>query len=271
MSFDPTTYEETSFDAILPAKELIKQIKQSYNNNKYPLVVDIGCGPGNTVKLLDNELKPEQIIGIDIDTEMISFAKQNNGLKNSEYYVQDIGADFDKWDQSLQKVSGKVSVIFSNYALHWVRDVETAAKNMSRLLSNTGIIVVDILYVGDIYRNVSVEQRAKYEQWLRYPSEQEVIGRWMSALKGAGLTQIDIKFWRPKCIYPEKVYDEFIQYPINWYKQYLKDNVDSGVNVDDLLKDLILKDRARKMSEKSPKGEDLIEIKQELWNFVIRK
>jgi hypothetical protein len=27
MDFDPSTYEKTSFDAILPAKELIKQIK----------------------------------------------------------------------------------------------------------------------------------------------------------------------------------------------------------------------------------------------------
>lgn len=63
---------------------------------------------------------------------------------------------------------------------------------------------------------------------------------------------------------------EFIKIPIKWYKNFLiKTNPE--VNIDDLLKRLIITDRVRKLEEKSLNDEDLIEIKQELWNFFVRK
>jgi hypothetical protein len=43
------------------------------------------------------------------------------------------------------------------------------------------------------------------------------------------------------------------------------------VDIDDLLKRLIIEDRVRKLKEKSLNGEELIEIKQELWNFFVSK
>jgi hypothetical protein len=43
------------------------------------------------------------------------------------------------------------------------------------------------------------------------------------------------------------------------------------VDIDQLLKRLIIEDRVRKLKEKSLNGEELIEIKQELWNFIVRK
>ncbi|CAG2120424.1 unnamed protein product [Medioppia subpectinata] len=268
---DASTYEETGLDAILPAKELIKQIKENNHDDRYPLVMDIGCGPGNTAKLLAKELNPEHIVGVDIDSDMIAFAKQHNAMANTDYYVQDISQEWNQWDKSLQKLAGKVSVIFSNYALHWVPESEIAAQNMAKLLSNNGIIVIDILYCGDIYRNAgTADRRVELERRLRYPSEQEVIGQWVTAFKSAGLNRIDIKYWEPKSIYPVKVYDEFIQWPVNWFKRFLTDST-GDEDIDKVLRELILKDRARKMFEKSPNGEDLIEIKQELWNFVIKK
>lgn len=170
--------------------------------------MDIGCGSGNTAKLLSEELKYERIIGIDIDTDMIEYAQNYNKIENTEYIVQDICADWILWDQNLKKLAGKVSVIFSNYTLHWVKNIERAAKNISKLLAINGMIVTDVLYCGDIYRNVTDDERKKLDQILKYPTEQEVIGRWISAFKNAGLSRIDVKYWEPKSIYPEKYYIE---------------------------------------------------------------
>lgn len=177
-----------------------------WENRKIPLVMDIGCGPGNTAKMLAKMLSPERIVGLDIDAQMIGFAKENNAMPNTEYHCQDISADMSEWSEDLRQLCGKVSVIFSNYALHWVKDVERTAHNMARLLATGGQIVVDILYVGDIFHRLRPEERQQYEQWLSYPSEQQVIGRWVTAFKSAGLNHIELKYWKPTCIYPLKLY-----------------------------------------------------------------
>jgi SAM-dependent methyltransferase len=178
--------------------------------SEHLVILDIGCGSGNTAKLLSDELKYDRIIGVDIDPNMIEFARINNQIENTEYIVQDITNDWSLWDEKLKKLAGKVSVIFSNYCLHWINDIERAAINISHLLSNTGIILVDVLYCGDIYRNVSNEERKKFNEILKYPTEQKLIGRWVTAFKNAGLTKIDIKYWEPKSIYPQKYYFEGI-------------------------------------------------------------
>jgi SAM-dependent methyltransferase len=178
--------------------------------SEHLVILDIGCGSGNTAKLLSDELKYDRIIGVDIDPDMIEFARINNQIENTEYIVQDISNDWDLWDEKLKKLAGKVSVIFSNYCLHWINDIERTAINISHLISNTGIIVVDVLYCGDIYRNVTNEERKKFNQILKYPTDQKVIGRWITAFKNAGLTKINIKYWEPKSIYPQKYYFEGI-------------------------------------------------------------
>jgi len=172
------------------------------------VILDIGCGSGNTCKLLSEQFKYDRIIGVDIDPEMIKFAQINNKIENIEYIVQDIGSDWTLWDQNLKSLAGKVSVIFSNYALHWISDIERVAKNFSQLLSHNGIVVVDVLYCGDIYRHLSDDQRKISEKMLKYPTEQQMIGRWVTAFKNAGLSQIQVKYWEPKSIYPEKYYIE---------------------------------------------------------------
>ncbi|CAG2103941.1 unnamed protein product [Medioppia subpectinata] len=248
-----------------PIDELIKRIKENNHDDKYPLVMDIGCGPGNTAKLLAKELNPEHIVGVDIDRDMIAFVKQHNAMANTDYYIQDITQEWKEWDKSLQKLAGKVSVIFSNFTLHWVRESETAAQNMSKLLSNNGIIVMNILYCGDIYRNAGTDdRRAQLERQLRYPSEQQLIGQWVTAFKSVGLNRIDIKYWEPKALFPVNVYNEIIQMYINWYKQFLTDST-GNEDMDTVLRELIIKYfETWKTSKILVNGKDLIEVNREL-------
>jgi trans-aconitate methyltransferase len=45
---------------------------------------------------------------------------------------------------TLKELLGKVSLIFSNRVLHWIKDKETAAKNMIKLLVKGGDICLNI-------------------------------------------------------------------------------------------------------------------------------
>jgi recombinational DNA repair protein RecT len=58
---------------------------------------------------------------------------------------------------------------------------------------------------------------------------------------------------------------------MNWYKHY--STVKNGLNeeVDRLLKKSILKERCRKVEEKSVNGEEQIEIVNRLWQIIAFK
>ncbi|CAG2105553.1 unnamed protein product [Medioppia subpectinata] len=114
--------------------QLIKHIKENNHDEKYPLVMDIGCGPGNIAKVLAKELNPDHIVGLDIDPNVIAFAKQHNAMANTDYYIQDISQEWNQWDKSLQKLAGKVSVIFSNFTLHWFLTDSTGNEDIDNIL-----------------------------------------------------------------------------------------------------------------------------------------
>ncbi|CAG2119054.1 unnamed protein product, partial [Medioppia subpectinata] len=172
--------------------------------------------------------------------------------------------------KSVQKLAGKVSLIFSNCSMHWVRESDTAAHNMAKLLSNNGIIVMNILYCGHIYRSLGSDRRAELERRLRYPTDQQMIGQWVTAFNSAGLTRIEIKYLKAKYIIPAKMYNETIQFSVNWFKRYLTDST-GDEDMDHVIRELLYKERVRAVSEKSPNGEDMIEINNQLWDFVVKK
>lgn len=56
------------------------------------VVMDVGCGPGNSIRnlLLPSFSKVKKVIGIDVKPEMIDFACKNNAHEKIEYHLADI-------------------------------------------------------------------------------------------------------------------------------------------------------------------------------------
>jgi len=75
--------------------------------------MDAGCGTGLLTKLLAKRVPLGKVYGVDIDSNMIKQAKSNlRDLDNIELIRSDIS------DVKLPRLT----VIFSNASLHWVRD-----------------------------------------------------------------------------------------------------------------------------------------------------
>lgn len=68
-------------------KEKILLFQERYikNNSR---ILDIGCGPGNTAKILHGRNRACKIIGIDLSEQMITFAKNN--VPAADFFVGDI-------------------------------------------------------------------------------------------------------------------------------------------------------------------------------------
>ena len=109
--WDAQTYDEVSRLVQYRWGQQILQWRKWSGNE---IVMDAGCGTGLLTKLLTNRVPMGKVYGVDIDSNMIKQAKSNlKDLENIELIRSDI---------SDVKLPTKLTVIFSNASLHWVRD-----------------------------------------------------------------------------------------------------------------------------------------------------
>ncbi|WP_372661465.1 trans-aconitate 2-methyltransferase [Cohnella sp.] len=103
-------------------------------------IVDFGCGTGDLAAQI--AVKGAQVLGIDISPEMVERAR--------EKYP---GLTFECADGMNWNVDQKYDAVFSNAALHWMKDAEAAIASMTGGLKPGGRLVAEFggyLNVADI-------------------------------------------------------------------------------------------------------------------------
>ena len=184
-----------------------------------PLIVDLGCGPGNTALFLSKSFPNARIIGLDIDKEMVSYAQAHHTLQTDingnqistrcKFYVQNASADWnDGWSKELKQILvGKVDAVFSNYALNWMIGFKGLANNLSKMLRSNGRLVGNLLYDGDILTKCdSDKERAFIQEVLPYPSQQQLVSDFLFAFHQANFNRFEIDYFEDLSIFPEEFF-----------------------------------------------------------------
>ncbi len=100
-------------------------------------ILDVGCGTGNLLKMLENENKTLKLYGIDISSKMLKIAK--NKLKNK--------AELNLVAVEKIKYKNKFNYIFSTEAFHHYENQNNAMENLYRALRKGGkLIIVDLSF-----------------------------------------------------------------------------------------------------------------------------
>lgn len=97
-------------------------------------VLDVGCGPGNSSRVLAERFPEAKILGIDSSPDMIAAAKA--GHPDLEFALCDAGKDL----PSLGK--GRFDVVFSNACIQWIPDHPGLLRGMLALLRPGGVLAV---------------------------------------------------------------------------------------------------------------------------------
>ena len=101
----------------------------------YPVIVDVGCGWGRSFKLLHAHFKPERMIGIDIDPEMIDAAA-------NEAAMQGLTVEMRRGSSSaLALPDGSVDMVFCHQTFHHLIDQERALAEFHRVLKPGGLLL----------------------------------------------------------------------------------------------------------------------------------
>lgn len=109
-----------------PAKDLAMRIE-----NDPKTIVDLGCGPGNSTKVLRDAFPHAALLGIDSSENMVQKAKAEH--PEIEFRLCDVHA-----------LTGQYDLLFSNACLQWVPEHEALIPSLMERLNPGGVLAVQI-------------------------------------------------------------------------------------------------------------------------------
>ncbi len=127
--WNPSLYLQFDAERTRPAADLLSRIAHLQVEH----VVDLGCGPGNSTRLLRAAWPLAAITGIDNSPAMLAQAAQ--ALPDCEF----IDADIARW-----RPAQPVNVIYANASLQWLADHETLFPHLVAQLAVNGTLAVQM-------------------------------------------------------------------------------------------------------------------------------
>jgi trans-aconitate methyltransferase len=132
-TWDPEDYEQHSAQQQRWARELVEKLQLAGDES----VLDIGCGDGKVTAEIASRVPEGHVLGIDSSADMVRRA----GELHSPVHPN---LRFEVADASHLQYDGEFSVVFSNAALHWVRDQRPVLRGIARGLRDKGRVLVQM-------------------------------------------------------------------------------------------------------------------------------
>ena len=155
--FDGEKYKTASFHQKDWGKSLISKITLQGNET----ILDLGCGDGRLTEQLALLVPHGNVLGIDASVGMIKTA-QELCRDNLDFLCMDMNNLF---------FSNEFHIIFSNAALHWVKDHIRLLQNSYTALKAGGILLWDFGSKGNCANFLGVIQKKmsedKYTDFFR--------------------------------------------------------------------------------------------------------
>lgn len=128
LQWNASDYEKNSSQQQLWARELIAKLHLRGDEH----LLDIGCGDGKVSAEIAARLPHGSVLGVDSSSDMIDLARQRHPVEthaNLRFQVE---------DASRLPFEAEFTQVFSNAALHWVRDHRPVLRGIARSLKPGG-------------------------------------------------------------------------------------------------------------------------------------
>jgi trans-aconitate 2-methyltransferase len=150
--WNPDQYLKFKDERTQPSIDLVNRIRVDRDPAR---IADIGCGPGNSSRVLLDRWPHASLTGIDKSPAMIEKAKID--FPDQTWIVGD-AADF-----ASEK---KFDIVFSNATIQWIPDHSSLFERFFGLLEERGIIAIQVpmfsdMTIHDVIVKVSEKQRWK--------------------------------------------------------------------------------------------------------------
>jgi len=147
----PDLYLTFSKERTQPAIDLAARIQTRQPRR----IIDIGCGPGNSTKILKERWPFAEITGIDSSANMIDEASDK--YPDIEWVCADASGDLSHM--------GLFDVIFSNAAIQWMPNHDKLLRNLFDMLNPSGVLAVQTPDASHMPVHVELAKLAFSDKW----------------------------------------------------------------------------------------------------------
>ena len=139
------------------AEELFEKINLSGSEQ----ILDLGCGDGKISMSLAENVLQGSVTGIDASQDMIALAQES--------YADVENIDFHKGDATNFSYNGQFNIVFSNAALHWVKDHIAVLQNCYQSLQQGGKILLQMGGKGNAKKFIeNITEVMHEDKWKNY-------------------------------------------------------------------------------------------------------
>jgi len=149
--WNPDLYLKYEDERTQPSYDLVSRVDVSSPAN----IIDIGCGPGNSTRVLRERWPNAHIFGLDSSREMI--AKARSGYPRGEWIL----ADAANW-----KTDIGYDIVFSNAVLQWIPNHEVLLRALFDHVNERGALAVQIPANDGSPLQQAVLKVSSREEWL---------------------------------------------------------------------------------------------------------
>jgi len=116
-------------------QDLERLLPAPTTERNYAVVADVGCGYGRSLPKLYQRFKPQRLIGMDIDPEML--AASANEVKNHGVQAEFVCCS----SSNIKLEDNSVDLLFCHQTFHHLIDQEQAIKEFFRVLKPGGVLL----------------------------------------------------------------------------------------------------------------------------------
>ena len=149
--WNPDLYLKYRNERTQASIDLVNRISIDFIPEK---IIDIGCGPGNSSEILRRRWQSARIVGLDSSASMIEKAKSD--YPDSEWIIA---------NALTYETKEKFDVVFSNATIQWIPNHKELLKKFYGMLSDRGIIAVQLPLFRDIPLGKAIENVSKLIKW----------------------------------------------------------------------------------------------------------
>jgi len=150
LSWNPECYLAFGDQRTRPAIDLLARVPLSDAEQ----IADLGCGPGNSTRLLVERWPEARVTGVDSAGEMLAKAGAS-GVPASW-----IEADIARWAPD-----GPLDLIYANAALQWLGDHATLLPRLLGLLRPAGVLAVQMPRNFEAPSHALLRETARHARW----------------------------------------------------------------------------------------------------------
>lgn len=184
--FDGEKYKKASSHQ----KEWANKILEELTFKGHETILDLGCGDGTITNQLAKMVLDGKVVGIDASEGMIKTALKDRALSNVHFEQKDIN------EISYEE---EFDFIFSNAALHWVKDHTKLLKNTLQALKNNGSFRFNFAADGNcshfykiIRQAMSLELYSQYFADFSWPWFLPTIEEYQKLAKQAEFSRLEV-------------------------------------------------------------------------------